>query len=144
MAKYEKFEDLPVWQEAVKLYNTVLDLLEDSRVPLPSSFRSQLDRAALSVSYNIAEAFEPMPAGERLSLLGEARESAGAVRSMMAVLIERPRLQPIRQQLSEIRTAAESCARQIRGWSNSVEGTGKKQPAPAASESGKRNEARAA
>ena len=56
MAKYQKFEDLPVWQEAARLYNRVLDLLEPSEVPLTSGFRNQLDRAALSVSNNIAKA----------------------------------------------------------------------------------------
>ena len=34
MPKYEKFEDLPVWQEAARLYNRVLDLLEEPGVPL--------------------------------------------------------------------------------------------------------------
>ena len=58
MAKYERFEDLPVWQEAVRLYNAVLDLLEMPGVPLSPGFRNQLDRAALSVSNNIAEGFE--------------------------------------------------------------------------------------
>src|SRR5215469_450237 len=55
MAKYEHFEDLPVWQEAKHLYNTVLDLLEEPSLPLTPAFRNQLDRAALSVSNNIAE-----------------------------------------------------------------------------------------
>jgi hypothetical protein len=34
MAKYERFEDLPVWQEAARLYNAVLALLEEERCPL--------------------------------------------------------------------------------------------------------------
>jgi four helix bundle protein len=55
MAKYQKFEDLPVWQEAARLYNRVLDLLEEPQVPLFPGYRNQLDRAALSVSNNIAE-----------------------------------------------------------------------------------------
>jgi hypothetical protein len=40
MAKYEHFEELPVWQEAARLYNAVLDLLEKPGVPharLPQS-----------------------------------------------------------------------------------------------------------
>ncbi len=52
MPKYEKFEDLPVWQEAARLYNRVLDLLEEPVVPLSPGFRNQLDRAALFVSNN--------------------------------------------------------------------------------------------
>ena len=49
MAKYQHFEELPVWQEAKRLYNVVLDLLEEPNVPLTPAFRNQLDRAALSV-----------------------------------------------------------------------------------------------
>ena len=58
MAKYQHFEVLPVWQEAKRLYNVVLDLLEAPDVALSPGFRSQLDRAALSVSNNFAEGFE--------------------------------------------------------------------------------------
>jgi hypothetical protein len=38
MAKYQRFEELPVWQEAARLYNTVLDLLEEPNVPLTPGF----------------------------------------------------------------------------------------------------------
>jgi hypothetical protein len=58
MPKYKTFEELPVWQEAARLYNRVLDILEEPNLPLSSSFRNQLDRATLSVSNNIAEGFE--------------------------------------------------------------------------------------
>ena len=58
MSKYQRFEDLPVWQEAARLYNTVLDLLEEPNLPLTPGFRNQLDRSALSISNNVAEGFE--------------------------------------------------------------------------------------
>ena len=64
MPKYEKFEDLPVWQEAARLYNKVLDLLEHPNLPLTPGFRNQLDRAALSISNNIAEGFERVTTNE--------------------------------------------------------------------------------
>jgi hypothetical protein len=38
MAKYRKFEELPVWQDAARLYNQVLDLLEQKNVPLSPHF----------------------------------------------------------------------------------------------------------
>ena len=81
MPKYEKFEDLPVWQEAARLYNRVLDLLEERDVPLSPGFRNQLDRAALSVSNNIAEGFERVTTHELTAFLAIARGSAGEVRS---------------------------------------------------------------
>lgn len=121
MPRYEKFEDLPVWQEAARLYNKVLDLLDEPRPGLSSGFRNQLDRAALSVSNNIAEGFERVTTNELLSFLGIARGSAGEVRSMMAVVKERPRLKLLSARLQEIRSLAESCARQLTAWTTSLE-----------------------
>lgn len=122
MAKYERFEDLPVWQEAVRLYNVVLDLLTKSPdVPLSPSFRSQLDRAALSVSNNIAEGFERSTTAELQAFLAIAHGSAGEVRSMMAVVKNRRGLKPHAADLNTLRFLAESCARQITGWSASIQ-----------------------
>ncbi|HVM47664.1 MAG TPA: four helix bundle protein [Candidatus Acidoferrum sp.] len=121
MAKYTKFEELPVWKEAARLYNRVLDLLEEPGVPLTPGFRNQLDRAALSVSNNVAEGFERVTANELLSFLAIARGSGGEVRSMMAVVKDRPRLKPHLRHLQDIRALAESCARQLTAWSNSLE-----------------------
>ena len=121
MPKYTKFEDLPAWQEAARLYNKVLDLLEQNGVPLTHGFRNQLDRAALSVSNNIAEGFERVTTRELTAFLAIARGSAGEVRSMMAVVKHRPRLQPVVRELQEIRTLAESCARQLTAWTLSIE-----------------------
>ena len=122
MAKYEHFEDLPVWQEAKRLYNSVLDLLEEPNIPLTPGFRNQLDRAALSVSNNIAEGFERFTTAELQSFIAIARGSSGEVRSMIALVHDRPRLKPIVRQLRGIRTLAESCARQLTGWSTSIDG----------------------
>ena len=116
MARYQKFEDLPVWQEAARLYHCVLDLLEEPQLPLTPGFRNQLDRAALSVSNNIAEGFERVTTNELNAFLAIARGSAGEVRSMMAVVKDRPKLQSTVRRLQEIRSLAESCARQLTAW----------------------------
>jgi four helix bundle protein len=121
MARYERFEDLPVWPEAARLYEAVLDLLEGSPRGLSYGFRNQIDRASLSVSNNIAEGFERMSTAQLLSFLETARGSAGEVRSMVAVVIRRPRLSPILQELSSIRSLAESCSKQIGAWMMSIE-----------------------
>ncbi|HHY85606.1 MAG TPA: four helix bundle protein [Verrucomicrobia bacterium] len=129
MPKYQKFEDLPVWQEAARLYNRVLDLIEESPSPLSPGFRNQLDRAAISVSNHIAEGFER--ANELNSFLAIARASAGEVRSMVAVVKDRPRFKPLARHLEEIRALAESCAKQLAAWTASIEGSpahAKRQP----------------
>jgi four helix bundle protein len=121
MSKYQKFEDLPVWQEAARLYNKVLDLLEEPAVPLSLGCRNQLDRAALSVSNNIAEGFERVTTNELNCFLAIARGSSGEVRSMMAVVKDRPKLKPHVRRLQEIRALAESCARQLTAWTTANE-----------------------
>jgi four helix bundle protein len=88
----------------------VLDLLEEPQLPLTPGFRNQLDRAALSVSNNVAEGFERVTTNELNAFLAIARGSAGEVRSMMAVVKERPRLRPLARRFQEIRSLAESCA----------------------------------
>ena len=123
MPKYTKFEELPVWKEAARLYNRMLDLLEEPGVPLTPGFRNQLDRAALSVSNNLAEGFERVTNNELLSFLAIARGSGGEVRSMMAVVKDRPKLRPHVRRLQEIRALAESCARQLTAWTASLEGS---------------------
>jgi len=121
MAKNQKFEELPVWQEAARLYNLVLDLLESPKLPVSPGFRNQLDRAALSVSNNIAEGFERVTTGELLSFLAIARGSAGEVRSMVAVVVSRRNYALLRPALLAIRASAESCARQLTAWTESIE-----------------------
>jgi four helix bundle protein len=121
MAKYERFEDLPVWQEAARLYNLVLDLLEEPNVPLTPGFRNQLDRASLSISNNVAEGFERSTTAELASFIAIARGSSGEVRSMIPVVKDRPKLKRYVNVLLKIRTLAESCARQLTGWEGSLD-----------------------
>ena len=119
--KYRRFEDLPVWQEAARLYNAVLDMLEEEHCPLTWGFRNQLDRAALSASNNIAEGFERASTKELVGYLGIARGSAGEVRSMIAAVKNRHRLAELTEHFALIVQLAESCTRQITAWITSIE-----------------------
>ncbi|MFN7138051.1 MAG: four helix bundle protein [Limisphaerales bacterium] len=123
MAKYDRFEDLPAWQESARLYNAVLDLLETPNLPLTAGFRNQLDRAALSVSNNIAEGFERSSTAELLSFLAIARGSAGEVRSMLLVVNSRQKMKAYSKEIGRIQALAKSCSKQITAWINSVEGS---------------------
>ena len=84
---YENFEDTPVWQEAAHLYELTEDLLESSAFRVRNGFRDQLDRAALSVSNNIAEGFERGTTSELLYLLYLNVASQGSLRCNCFVLI---------------------------------------------------------
>ena len=121
MAIYERFEDLPVWREAARLYNSALDLLQSQKLLLGPGWRFQFERAALSVSNNIAEGFERLTPNELRNFLVIARGSAGEVRSMVGVVVRRRETQSHVVQLQEIRNIAESCARQLGAWLQSID-----------------------
>jgi four helix bundle protein len=121
MPKYKTFDELPAWQTAARLYNAVLDLLETKEPRFSAAFRNQLERAALSVSNNIAEGFERMTTAELVSFLAIARGSAGEVRSMLLVIKPRPGTRHITTTLDQIIELARSCQRQLTAWITSIE-----------------------
>ena len=121
MPSYKHFEELPVWKEGAKLYNLVLDLLDEHAGLFSAGFRNQIDRAALSVPNNIAEGFDRITTGELALFLGYARGSASEVMSMCATVMRRPKLKPAVPLLSEIKQSAESCLRQLSAWASQIE-----------------------
>ena len=121
MATYQRFEDLPVWRAAADLYDRTDDFLDRAPPRLTHSFRDQLERAALSVSNNIAEGFERGTTNELLMFLYIARGSAGEVRSMLIVAGRRPYLSNLKSQIADLIALAESCSRQLRAWADSLQ-----------------------
>jgi len=121
MPTYQRFEDLPVWQEAVHLAELAEDFLEAAKDRTTWSKRDQLDRASLSVSNNIAEGFERGTTNELLAFLYIARGSAGEVRSMCRFFERRVRFQDLNSQISNLISVAESCSRQLRAWADSLQ-----------------------
>ena len=125
---YERFEDLPVWQKAADLYEATEDLLENESFKASRGFRDQLDRAALSVSNNIAEGFERGTTNELLAFIYIARGSAGEVRSMLTVKARRSGRAgwspDLKSEIEHLRSLAESCSRQLRGWADSLQNSG--------------------
>jgi four helix bundle protein len=84
--KYRRFEDLPVWQDSADLARRMFEFTIIEQLRRHRGLRDQLERAALSVSNNIAEGFERGSTRELLAFLYIARGSAGKVRSMLKVL----------------------------------------------------------
>jgi four helix bundle protein len=56
--KYSRFEELPVWQDAIELAVRVFELTARPEFRRYASVRDQLERASMSISNNIAEGFE--------------------------------------------------------------------------------------
>ena len=78
--KFNQFEDIVAWQKAIQLSVDVYQVFEDSR---DWGFKNQIQRAAVSVSNNIAEGFERQTNAEFCHFLYTAKGSCGEVRSMV-------------------------------------------------------------
>ena len=91
--KYERFEDLPVWQAAADLAAKIMVWTDQPWFRGKGDLANQLQRASLSISNNIAEGFERGTTSELLHFLYIARGSAGEVRSMLGVMERTIRIQ---------------------------------------------------
>jgi four helix bundle protein len=110
--KYERFEELPVW---------AYRLTKDRFFGQPGDLADQLRRASLSVSNNIAEGFERGSTAELLAFLYIARGSAGESRSMLRFVERFPEAGHLKSQISDLKSLAESCSRQIRAWADDLQ-----------------------
>jgi len=114
--KYERFEQLPVWQAAIELAAGVYALTEKPPFRRRHSLRDQIERAAVSVSNNIAEGFERGTKPELLTFLYIARGSAGEVRSMLCLLEKIPVFAELESGILNLKSSVESISRQLGAW----------------------------
>jgi four helix bundle protein len=82
----ENFEDLQIWQRSRVLTNEIYDAFENIR---DFEFRSQIQRASVSVMNNISEGFERRTKKDFAHFLDLAKGSAGEVRSMLYLAEDR-------------------------------------------------------
>src|SRR5713101_4529673 len=118
---YKRFEDLPVWNEAIELAVQVYALTSRPQFRSQRSLKDQIERAAVSVSNNIAEGFERGTNNELLAFLYIARGSAGEVRSMLCLLERLPSFRELSAETKALKARAESCSRQLKGWAQSLQ-----------------------
>ena len=121
---YERFEQLPVWQAGIDLAVAVYAMTDKAAFEKRYSLRDQIERAAVSVSNNIAEGFERGTTQEVLTFLYIARGSAGEVRSMLCMLERLPMFADLKSEISNLKSLAESIARQLRAWADSLRNSG--------------------
>ncbi len=83
--KIEKFEDIVAWQKGKML---AVDIYQNLKSCKDFSFKDQIQRAAISVSNNIAEGFERQGNKELRNFLYIAKGSCAEVRSMLYIALE--------------------------------------------------------
>jgi len=118
--KYRRFEDLPVWKDSAELARQMFEFTSVEPLRRHPGLRDQLERAALSVSNNVAEGFERGTTNELLSFLYIARGSAGEVRSMLRVLEGWPAFSNYKSQISDLTDRCEKISKQLYGWIESL------------------------
>jgi four helix bundle protein len=119
--KYRRFEELPVWNAGIEFAVRVYGLTSHPCFKGYYSLRDQLERAAVSISNNIAEGFERGTTPELLTFLYISRGSSGECRSVLC-LIER--LEPfadLKFEISDLKLKAEGISRQLRAWADSLQ-----------------------
>jgi four helix bundle protein len=137
--KYNRFEELPVWKDAIELAVRVFKLTSKPCFRRYRSVRDQIERAAMSVSNNIAEGFERGTTQETLTFLYIARGSCGETRSILCLTERLPDFfesagpnsaylnsgfSDLKSEISDLKSKAESVSRQLRAWANSLQNTG--------------------
>jgi len=110
--KYSRFEELPVWQDAIELAVRVFALTARACFRNHSGTRNQLENAVVSISNNIAEGFERGTTLETLTFLYIARGSSGEVRSMFCFLERAPGFEDLRFEISDLRPEKQSALKQ--------------------------------
>ncbi len=119
--KYTRFEELPVWKASIKLAVQVYAFTANPVLRRHFSLRDQIERAAVSISNNIAEGFERGTTQELLTFLYIARGSAGEVRSMLCLLESVAGFTNLKSEISNLKSQAEGISRQLRGWADSLQ-----------------------
>lgn len=119
--KYERFEDLPVWQDAIELAVKVFELAARPVFRRFPGVRDQIERASVSVSNNIAEGFERGTTQELLTFLYISRGSCGETRSVLCLCERLPGLADLKSEILDLKVRAEKISRQLRGWCDSLQ-----------------------
>src|SRR5438270_4319648 len=119
--KYRRFEDLPVWRDAIELAVRTFALTATSCFRGHAGTRNQLENAVVSISNNIAEGFERGTTQELLTFIYISRGSAGETRSMYCLIERLPEFEDFRSEISDLKSRAESISRQLRAWADSLQ-----------------------
>ncbi|HUF03466.1 MAG TPA: four helix bundle protein [Aridibacter sp.] len=120
--KYKRFEDLPVWNDAIDFSVEVFEFTSQSRGLFADLvyLKNQIERASVSISNNIAEGFERGSNAELIHFLYIAQGSCGECRSITHIFGNVPNFRSKKHQVISLRSAAEGISKQLYGWIDSL------------------------
>lgn len=117
---YSTFEELPVWKAAIQFALKVFDFTNKVDFRGLGDTKNQLERAALSISNNIAEGFERGTTKELINFLYFARGSAGESRSILRLCESVPRFANLKFEISNLINQVTGISKQLHGWIDSL------------------------
>jgi four helix bundle protein len=112
--KIKKFEDLPIWQLALKITKEIYELTNKKEFSKDFSLRDQIRKAIISVSSNIVEGFEKNNNNEFIRFLKIAKGSVGEVRNQLYIALAVNYINE--QEFDKINKELEDLANQIGGF----------------------------
>ena len=118
--RYTRFEELPVWQAAIEFAIKVFEFTNTADFKGVGDVKNQLERAAVSVSNNIAEGYERGSNTELIQYLYIAKGSAGECRSMLCLCERLPRFNIPKSEISSLKLRVENVSKQLNGWIESL------------------------
>ena len=118
--KYSTFEELPVWKAAIAFALKVFEFTNKGDFRGLGDTKNQLERAALSISNNIAEGFERGTTADLITFLYYSRGSAGESRSILRLCEGQPRFSDLKFEISNFITRGINISKQLHGWIDSL------------------------
>jgi len=83
--KISRFEELKIWQDALKITKVIYDLSGKSKFNADFALKDQIRRSMISVSSNIVEGFEKNNNNEFIRFLKIAKGSAGETKNQLHI-----------------------------------------------------------
>ena len=120
IVKYSNFEDLPVWKAAIEFALKVFEFTNKADFRGFGDTKNQLERAAVSISNNIAEGFERGANTELIQFLYISKGSAGECRSMLRMCEFVPRFSNFKFEISNLIRQVVGISKQLNGWLESL------------------------
>lgn len=118
--KYKVFEELPVWQAAIEFALKLFEFTSQADFRGLGDTKNQLERAAVSISNNIAEGFERGSSNELIAFLFIAKGSAGECRSMLRLCERSERFLNLRSEILSLIDRSTNISKQLKGWLDSA------------------------